>query len=80
MRIRFQKSYERHHDGVQHPWDECIKIPDDEELIRQLANRSYREDSYGKIELISKRELAQSPDRADALAFSETKFKKVRRR
>ena len=54
--------------------DGDISIPDDPELISQLASATYRYTSRGQLKLQSKDEIRatgrQSPDKADALALA----------
>ena len=51
-----------------------ISIPDDPELISQLASLTFRYNAKGQLEVESKPEIRsqgrQSPDKADALAFA----------
>jgi hypothetical protein len=47
-----------------------ISIPDDEELVSQLASINYRLDSKGRIFIESKSDMKSSPDRGDALMFA----------
>jgi hypothetical protein len=50
------------------------RIPDDDELVRELASPGYKYTSTGKIKIESKEEMRKrgikSPDRADALALT----------
>ena len=43
---------------------------DDQALIEQVSSRKWDEDERGRKRLQSKRELARSPDEADALAMT----------
>ena len=50
------------------------RLPEDEELVRELASPGYKYTSTGKIKIESKEEMrkrgVKSPDRADALALT----------
>ena len=50
------------------------RLPEDEELVRELASPGYKYTSTGKIKFESKEEMRKrglkSPDRADALALT----------
>lgn len=72
LRHRFRRTWEREQ-GI-HDWadDDCISIPNDDRLIRQLTTRKWEEVARGKIGLESKRKLPESPDDADALVHCET--------
>ena len=72
LRHRFRRTWERQQ-GI-HDWadDDCISIPNDDRLIRQLTTRKWEEVARGKIGLESKRKLSESPDDADALVHCET--------
>jgi phage terminase large subunit len=71
LRHRFRRTWERH-TGVCH-WDDddCIQIPMDDRLIRQLTTRKWEEVARGKIGLEPKRKMSESPDDADALVHCE---------
>lgn len=51
-----------------------VELPNDERLIKQLANRKYKIDSKGRIDLEQKEEMkkriGESPDLADAVIYS----------
>lgn len=74
VRQRFEKTFELVEQGVEHPLDECISIPDNPELIRQLSNIKYVRLESGKKRMESKIEMrhrgAPSPDHADALVLA----------
>lgn len=61
-------------DGIQHPVDELLSIPDDAVLIRQAPTVFFEEGSDGKIRIESKKHLKkrgiQSPDRLEAVVYS----------
>lgn len=71
VRTRFEKTYEFVEQGVQHPLDELISIPDHPELIAQLSMVLHYSTETGKIQIERKEELRKrgvaSPDYADAL-------------
>jgi hypothetical protein len=81
MRERFRNSYEHHefllgHEGgIKHDQSDCILLEPSPMLQRQLVTVRYQTTSTGsKIEIESKDQLrargVQSPDFADALAYS----------
>ena len=49
---------------------ETLDTDDDQALIEQVSSRKWDEDERGRKRLQSKRELARSPDEADALAMT----------
>ncbi len=64
-------------DGLRQRFADCeISIPDDPELISQLASLTYRYTSRGQLQIESKDQIRssgrQSPDKADALALAFT--------
>ena len=74
-------------DGLKQRFEDgSIAIPDDAELISQLASMTYEYTSKGLLKLETKQQIRnagrQSPDKADALAlaFTATLPKKVRNR
>jgi hypothetical protein len=75
LRRRFEKAYEYREQGVQHPAEEMISIPDHPQLIAELSQVLYRHTETGKIKIEGKDEMRKrgikSPDFADALALSE---------
>jgi hypothetical protein len=71
LRHRFRRTWERVNGIVDWADDECISIPDDDRLIRQLTTRKWEETSRGKVGLESKRRMSESPDDADALVHCE---------
>lgn len=74
LRSRFERAFEYVTQGIQHPHDEMISIPNDAALIADLSVRLYVRTETGKIQLESKKDLAKrgvaSPDFADSLAYS----------
>ena len=50
--------------------DGRLDTENDDNLIGQVSSRAYGMDSRGRIKLQSKREMADSPDEADALAMT----------
>lgn len=73
-RERFRKAYEYVTDGVAHPADEMISIPDCPELIADLSLPLVEITETGKLRLESKDKMkrrgVKSPDWGDALAFT----------
>ena len=65
---------EGHEDGVPHPENELILMPDDHKLIGQVSMVRWFRNDKGKIIIESKKQLAQRgvpcPDYADALALT----------
>jgi len=74
LRQRFENSYERVTFGVEHPLDECISIPDNDELVRQLSNIKYVREENGKKSMETKAAMKKrgvpSPDHADAVVLA----------
>lgn len=74
LRERFEKTWERIEEGVNHPAGELISIPNDSKLIAQLTTPTWNQNTAGKILLESKADMAQrgiaSPDYADALVLA----------
>lgn len=75
LRSRFEKTWEAVEEGVQHPLDELISIPNDPQLIAELCVPLYFRTETGKIKIESKEAMAKrgvaSPDHADALVYTE---------
>lgn len=77
LRLRFEKAYEYKEQGIRHPLDELISIPNEPELIAQLSQPRWFRTETGKIKIESKDEMRRrgvhSPDYADAavMAFYE---------
>ena len=67
---RAERTYERMQ-GANVPLEECLQLPADQKLLKQLRSIRVTETPNGLISLPPKRDLAQSPDRADALAYTE---------
>ncbi len=74
MRVRFEKTYEFVREGKDHPADELISIPNNDQLIRELSGPQYTITEAGKIKIESKEHMKkrglQSPNIADALMLS----------
>lgn len=80
LRDRFQKTYETwlwltdQDGGAQHPFDELIVIPEDDDLEKQLSLLTWFEQPSGKLAIESKKDLAArgvaSPDIFDALSLT----------
>lgn len=74
LRTRFEKTFEFVTQGVAHPADEMISIPNCPELIAQLSLPLYQSTDTGKIKIESKDALRKrgvdSPDYAEALVLS----------
>ena len=64
--------------------DGDVSIPNDPELISQLASLTYRYNARGQLQLESKDQIRshgrQSPDKADALAYAFAETLKTKRR
>lgn len=71
VRRRFEKTYEFVNDGVDHPLDELISIPDHPQLIQELSNVLHFTTEAGKVRMEKKEELRRrgvaSPDYAESL-------------
>jgi hypothetical protein len=77
VRCRAERSYQRVFQGIMHPDEECLSLPegsDTETLIAQLSGVRYFETDTGRIAIESKSQLRErgvaSPDVADALILS----------
>lgn len=83
LRARFEKTYEYVVDGVKHPAEEMISIPDDPTLIAQLSTPLCERTSTGKLKIESKEDMrargVASPDHADALMMTLVSPKGVTR-
>jgi len=81
-RTRFEKTYERVVEGIDHPDEECVSIPNHPELIAQLSQPKAFHTETGKIKIESKEAMAkrgiESPDFADAfvMALAPVRVKK----
>lgn len=75
LRVRFEKTYEYVVQGIQHPVEELISIPNCPGLISDLSLPLIERRENGKIQLESKAKMAKrgikSPDYADSLALTE---------
>ena len=74
LRERFRKTFESVTDGIAHPPDELISIPNHPGLIADLSLPLVEQTETGKLRLEAKsamrRRGVKSPDHGDALAFS----------
>jgi len=74
LRERFRKTYENMVEGESHPDHECVSIPNDPQLIRELSSPLYFLNETGKIKIESKSAMrargVKSPDRADSLVYA----------
>ena len=81
LRRRFHRTYLYVHNPApgspdhvpeyDYPHDELISIPNDQRLIQQLSARQFYMTGTGKVQLEDKKKMSISPDRADALAYTE---------
>ena len=75
IRERFRKTYNHVQGLMTYPEDELISIPRDAKLIAQLSSVLGKTTATGKTLLESKLDMrergVESPDRADALAYTE---------
>jgi len=78
VRRRFERTYEFVAQGIQHPPDELISLPDHPQLIAELSLPLYELTETGKIRMEAKASLARrgvkSPDFAEALILSEAHY------
>jgi phage terminase large subunit len=74
LRTRFEKTFEYVAQGIEHPRDEMISIPDHTTLISQLSMPLCMTTESGKVKIESKPDMRkrgiESPDFADALAYA----------
>ena len=81
MRIRFKKTYEHVTGKQQHPHDELISIPNNEDLIDELSSPKLVITDNGKYKVESKKELGKrgikSPNLADAVALTFAPQKRI---
>jgi len=74
LRRRFEKTHEYVEKGIDHPLDECISIPNNPDLIRDLSLPLVFRTDTGKIQIESKIMMAKrgvkSPDFGDGCAYS----------
>jgi len=86
MRRRFEKTYQYVSEGVEHPVDEMISIPNDPKLIAELSQPLVEENQAGKLKIESKKDMKRrgipSPNKADSviLAFANNAKRKARAR
>lgn len=75
LRERCRKSFETREGIHIHPADECLRLPDDETLLTQLATPKMLRGGDGRMILERKDQLARrgvsSPDEADAVVMTE---------
>lgn len=75
LRLRFEKTYEYVTQGIQHPAEEMISIPNCPQLIADLSLPLNDRNESGKIKIESKNSMrlrgVKSPDFAEALVMSE---------
>lgn len=73
-RERFERTYEYRTQGIEHPLEDLISIPNNDELVRQLSSVLHFYTDTGKIKIESKKELRKrgikSPDYAESLLLS----------
>lgn len=80
LRERFERTYQYKVEGVPHPLESLISIPNIPILIEQLSSVLYETKDNGKIKIEGKKEMkvrnVPSPDYADAcvMAFVERKI------
>lgn len=70
LSIRFQKTYETRNNIRIHPTDECISIPNHQQLINELSMPTMNYKDNGQLILQSKKTLSHSPDFADSLVLA----------
>lgn len=79
LRRRFERTFERVTEGIEHPPEECISIPDHPQLIADLSLPTYQRTESGKIQLERKADMrkrgVKSPDFGDALALTEARHR-----
>lgn len=75
LRTRFEKTYEFVVDGINHPLEDLISIPNDATLIAELSVPLTMKTETGKIKIESKEDMRKrgvsSPNHADAAAYTE---------
>ena len=78
VRQRFERTWEFVSQGIQHPIEDLISIPDCPQLIAQLSLPLSERTDRGKIKIESKPAMKKrgirSPDFADSLVLSEAAF------
>lgn len=76
MRARFEKAYEFLVLGKDHPWEELVSIPNNENLISQLSLPLMQRTNTDKTKVESKEDMkkrgVESPDFADSCAYTFT--------
>lgn len=83
LRARFEKAYEYREQGIIHPPDEMISIPNEPQLIAELSAPVYETRETGKKQMESKKAMrsrgVSSPDFADSLVLCFTMPPKKKR-
>lgn len=79
VRQRFEKTFEYVEQGIEHPKDELISIPDHPRLIEDLSSVTYHSTSEGKIILEDKEKMPRSPDYYEALSLTFAPVRKATR-
>jgi hypothetical protein len=78
LRTRFERTYEYVTQGIKHPIEDLISIPNCPQLIADISLPLYNTTETGKIKIESKDSLkrrgVKSPDYADALVMSEAAY------
>ncbi len=78
LRARFEKVYEFVTQGIDHPAEDLISIPDHTQLISELSAPLHNKGENGKVAIESKKDLKKrgikSPDFAEALVLSEASY------
>jgi phage terminase large subunit len=74
LRVRFERAYEFREQGISHPFEDMISIPNHPQLIAELSTVLVEHSETGKIQLESKKAMknrgVKSPDFGDALALA----------
>jgi phage terminase large subunit len=77
LRTRFERTFEFVEEGIPHPPEDLISIPDHPQLIADLSLPTYQRMETGKIQLERKADMrkrgVKSPDFGDALALTEAR-------
>ncbi len=73
LRTRFERTYEFVEQGIKHPPEELISIPNEPQLIAELSIPKVEYSDKGKVRIESKKQLrargVKSPDYAEALVL-----------
>lgn len=70
LRLRFKRAYERHVEGVPHPDEDCVAVPNDPTLVAQLSQPTYHRNSKDKIVVDKRGKGTASPDHAEAVLYA----------